>query len=155
MENVSNVAVSSLQKTSQIAAENSDSENESEKETASSLQKTHQIAAKNVENLSNQDGQEISTNSVVNTSNAKELEQTKNKRKAPQELPSSNKSPKISNLPRPKVALNCDTVAALSRKRKLNSKEGYPGSRPDSGIYDKGQLILKGNLVVAKRRLLR
>ena len=79
--------------------------------------------AKNDENLSNQDDQEISfsVNSAANTStNGKELEKTRNKRR-PQELPNSNKLPKLKKLTRPQVALNCETLAALGKKRKLKS----------------------------------
>ena len=47
-----------------------------------------------------------------------------------QELPNLNKSPKYSKLTKPQVAKYCDTVAALAVKRKLNSKENYPGSFP-------------------------
>ena len=95
-----------------------------------------------------------SANSVANIStNAKKLEKTKNKRKGSQELPSSNKSPKYSKLTKPQVAQNCETAAALARKRKLNSKESYPQNKKekrenlDSDIYDNGQLIWKGNYV--------
>ena len=90
--------------------------------------------AENVENLSNQDDQEISfsVNSAANTStNGKELEKTRNKRR-PQELPNSNKLSKLKKLTRPQVALNCETLAALGKKRKLKSAERYAGRRPDT-----------------------
>ena len=111
--------------------------------------------ANNIENLSNQDEESCipksSANSVESFStNSKKLEESKNKtglnqeiegfetskgandivrkRKLPtgKELPNSNKSPKYSNLTKTQVALNCETLATLARKRKINSADSYP-----------------------------
>ena len=94
--------------------------------------------AENVENLSNQDGEEISKILANTSTNAKKLEKTKNKRKASQELPNSNKSSKYqkySNLTKPQVALNCDTLAALGRKRKLDSSGHQKPAKKSSNAF--------------------
>ena len=134
-----NETIEQDQKTRQIAAESSNSDSEIDQEN---LDFEGSREAENVENLSNQDDEEISkilANSVANTStNAKKLEKTKNKRKASQELPNSNKSSKYqkyNNLTKPQVALNCDTLAALGRKRKLDSSGCQKPAKKSSNAF--------------------
>ena len=107
--------------------------------------------AENIENLSNQSDKEICI--PKSSANSEKLEETKNKtglnqeiedsngtndiirkRKLPRgkELPDSNKSPKITKLTRTQVALNCETLAALATKRKLNSASNYPKYGPET-----------------------
>jgi hypothetical protein len=51
------------------------------------------------------------------------------RKKRPQELPNSEKSPKVANIPRPDIALNCETSA---RKRK--SKRGFQPKPRDKTV---------------------